>query len=445
MSALADPDPARRQALAVIRAVRERGAYANLVLPQLLRENRVTGRDAALATELGYGTVRAAGALDEVIGACSSRSISTIEPAVLDLLRLGAYQILRTRIPPHAAVSATVNLTRTVRQDRSAGFVNAVLRRVTERDWDGWVRHLSAGRSPIDVLALQYAHPGWIAESFAAALDGDLTETAAALTADDERPVTHLVARPGLIDRDRLAESAGGQPGPWSAYAVRLDGGDPGALEAIRDGRAGVQDEGSQLCAIAVAGAPLSGRDERWLDMCAGPGGKAALLAGLAVERSAHLTALELREHRAELVRAAVAPWDVDVQVGDATSWPGVEGGYDRVLLDAPCTGLGALRRRPEARWRRTPADLADLTALQRRLLTAALRLVRPGGLVGYVTCSPHRAETVDVVATEEANLLDARPLFPGVPLLGDGPTVQLWPHRHGTDAMFCALLRRPG
>ncbi|MGI8879092.1 MAG: RsmB/NOP family class I SAM-dependent RNA methyltransferase [Jatrophihabitans sp.] len=443
---MADKDPARRQALAVVRAVRERGAYANLVLPQLLRENRVTGRDAALATELGYGTVRAAGALDRVIGACSSRAITKIEPPVLDLLRLGAYQILRTRIPPHAAVSATVNLARTVRQDRSAGFVNAVLRRVTERDWDGWVQQLTADRSPIERLALQHAHPDWIAAAFADALHGDLGETAAALAADDERPVTHLIARPGLIDRAELATLAGGRPGPgpWSRYAVRLDGGDPGALEAVRDGRAGVQDEGSQLCAIAVADAPLDGRDERWLDMCAGPGGKAAVLAGLAAERSAHLTALELREHRVELVRSAVAHWDVDVHAADATEWPGIDGGYDRVLLDAPCTGLGALRRRPEARWRRTPADLADLTVLQGRLLTAALRLVRPGGIVGYVTCSPHRGETVDAVAAQAANLLEARPLFPGVPLLGDGPTVQLWPHRQGTDAMFCAIVQRP-
>ena len=219
-----------------------------------------------------------------------------------------------------------------------------------------------------------------------------------------------------------------------------MTGGDPGDLAAVRARRAGVQDEGSQLCALALAAAPLEGRDERWLDLCAGPGGKAALLAALAAGRGATLSANELREHRAELVRQATAAWSVDVSVGDARQLAPVEGGYDRVLLDAPCTGLGALRRRPEARWRRRPADVPELAALQRELLAAALRLVRPGGVVAYVTCSPHPAETRDVVAGHV--LVDARPAFPGVPDLGDGPTVQLWPHRHGTDAMFCAFVR---
>jgi 16S rRNA (cytosine967-C5)-methyltransferase len=220
-----------------------------------------------------------------------------------------------------------------------------------------------------------------------------------------------------------------------------MSGGDPSALAAIRERRAGVQDEGSQLCALALGNAPIDGRDERWLDLCAGPGGKAALLAALAVERGAQLTANERREHRAELVRQITEPWPVDVRVGDARDLPGIDGGYDRVLLDAPCTGLGALRRRPEARWRRSADDVPELATLQRELLDAALRLARPGGVVAYVTCSPHLAETTEIV--DGQILLDARSMFPGVPLLGDGPTVQLWPHRHGTDAMFCALLTR--
>jgi 16S rRNA (cytosine967-C5)-methyltransferase len=220
-----------------------------------------------------------------------------------------------------------------------------------------------------------------------------------------------------------------------------MTGGEPAGVAAIRERRAGVQDEGSQLCALALAGAPLDGRDEQWLDLCAGPGGKAALLAALAAERGATLTANELRPHRADLVRRLTEPWGVEVHVGDGRTFAGRPDGYDRVLLDAPCTGLGALRRRPEARWRRRADDLAELTRLQRELLAAALRLVRPGGVVAYVTCSPHPAETAEVVAGQP--VLDTRPLFPGVEGLGDGPAVQLWPHRHGTDAMFCALLRR--
>jgi 16S rRNA (cytosine967-C5)-methyltransferase len=424
----------------LVRAVEADGAYANLALPPLITEAGLSGRDAALATELGYGTVRAAGVLDEVIAACADRRL---DDPVRDLLRLGAYQALRTRIPAHAAVATTVDLARATGNGRAAGFVNAVLRRIARSSWAEWTDRLGRDRSPLGRLAVRTAHPEWIAAAFADALDdarnGSLDETAAALSADDDRPQTHLVAWPGRIDRAELAAESGGTAGPWSPFAVRLDGGEPAALDAIRTHRAGVQDEGSQLCALAVAATPLTGRDEQWLDLCAGPGGKTALLAALAARRGAHVTANELREHRADLVRGATAPWDVAVHVGDAREFPRREGGYDRILVDAPCTGLGALRRRPEARWRRDPADVAALAALQRELLAAALRLARPGGVVGYVTCSPHPAETREVVA--EHDLLDARDAFAGVPELGDGPTVQLWPHRHGTDAMFCALL----
>jgi len=412
------------------------------VLPNLLRELGVTGRDAALATELGYGTVRCSGVLDEILAACVDRPLTEVQPAVQDLLRLGAYQLLRTRIPPHAAVSTTIDLTRATRSARAAGFVNAVLRRVTQRDWTQWADELAGVGSSQRGLAFRTAHPEWIAAAFAVALGDDLAETEAALVADDLRPQTHLVAWPGASTVDELISAAGGEPGPYSPYAVRLDGGDPAAIDAVRDRRAGVQDEGSQLCAIALASAPIVGRDERWLDLCAGPGGKAALLAALAAERGATLYANELRPHRAELVRSVVQRWGSEVTVADARALEPIEGGYDRVLLDAPCTGLGALRRRPEARWRREPSDVVELAALQRELLAAALRLVRPGGVVAYVTCSPHVSETVEIVDGQQ--LVDARPLFAGVDGLGDGPWVQLWPHRHGTDAMFLALIAKP-
>jgi 16S rRNA (cytosine967-C5)-methyltransferase len=430
-----EADPARRVAYDLLRAVDERDAYANLTLPGLLRERGLTGRDAAFATELGYGTLRAAGTLDEFLARCADRPVRAIDPAARAALRLGAYQLLRTRVPPHAAVSATVDLA----PRRAAGFVNAVLRRVARQDWDGWVAEV-APADELGRLALRHAHPRWIAAAFADALGGDLTETEAALAADDARPQTHLVARPGRVDRDRLAQQAGGEPGPYSPYAVRLPaGGDPGALAAIRDGRAGVQDEGSQLCALALTRAPLDGPDGRWLDLCAGPGGKAALLGALAPGR---VTAVELAAHRARLVAAASAGLPVDVLQADGTEPPWRPGWADRVLVDAPCTGLGALRRRPEARWRRTEADLAELTGLQRTLLRRGIEAARPGGLVGYVVCSPHRAETGQavqaVLADGTADLLDAAPYFPA-----DGPMVQLWPHRQGTDAMFCALLRR--
>jgi 16S rRNA (cytosine967-C5)-methyltransferase len=446
-------DPARLAAFDLIRAVNERDAYANLTLPGLLRERNLSGRDAALATELGYGTVRSQGILDEIINQCSSRPMAKMDAPVRDLMRIGAYQLLRTRIPPHAAVSATVELARTSGNVRAGGFVNAVLRRVSQRDWDTWTRQITLGQPALNRLSAIYAHPLWIAEAIASALGIDPArvgsgagELADALAADDARPHTHLVARPGRITREELIAEAGPQahPGPYSPYAVQLDGGDPGAIKSVRDGRAAVQDEGSQLCAIAVTRAPIEGRDERWLDLCAGPGGKVALLAAIAADRCARVSANELHQHRADLVRTQTSFWDVPVSVADAVDLPEVDGGYDRVLLDAPCTGLGALRRRPESRWRRQPSDVAELADLQHRLLAAATRLTRPGGLVAYITCSPHPGETTAVVARAGGlELIDARPHFEGVPELGDGPTVQLWPHRHGTDAMFCALFRK--
>jgi len=451
------PDPAqaaidqpRRAARDVLRAVRERDAYANLVLPGLLRERRLDGRDAALATELAYGAARARGLLDAVIERCAGRPVEEIDGPLLDVLQLGAYQLLRTRIAPHAAVATSVDLVRAEAGPGKAGFVNAVLRRVSEKTEDEWVAELApdATADPVGHLAFRYAHPTWIAQAFADALGADAGELEDVLKADDARPAVHLVARPGEISAEELALVTGGEVGSYSPYAVHLDGGDPGLLDAVREGLAGVQDEGSQLVARALTLAPLDGPDSgRWLDLCAGPGGKAALLGALADIDGGRLDAVEPAEHRADLIRKTTRGLPVDVHVADGRD-PGLEGGYDRILVDAPCTGLGALRRRPEARWRRQPSDVAGLAKLQRELLGSALKLVRPGGVVLYSTCSPHVAETVAVVADAVRRYgaipLDTREAVPGVPDVGEGPGVQLWPHRHGTDAMFMAALKRP-
>ena len=443
-------DPARQAALDVLAAVRERDAYANLALPSLLRQRGINGRDAALATELCYGTCRAQGLLDAVLQSCMDRPLSEVDGELLDALRLGSYQLLRTRVPPHAAVGTTVDLVRAGRGSAAAGFVNAVLRRVGEQDEQSWVRAVAPALEddPVGHLAMAHSHPRWIAQAFADALAGDLDELANALAADDARPLVHLVARPGQISAAELAAAVGGKLAPYSPYGVHLaEGGDPGELTAVREHLAQVQDEGSQLVTLALAATPLDGTDARWLDLCAGPGGKAALLGALAINRGATVDAVEKAEHRARLVDQACAGLPVTVHVADGRDSGLPDRAYDRVLVDAPCTGLGALRRRPEARWRRQLNDVAGLVRLQRELLVAALRLVRPGGVVAYVTCSPHLDETVgvvtDVVRRTRAEQLDAKPVFRGLPRLGDGPHVQLWPHRHGTDAMFCALLQR--
>jgi 16S rRNA (cytosine967-C5)-methyltransferase len=462
-----EADPARRVAFEVLRAVDAEDSYANLVLPRLLRAARLGGRDAAFATEPAYGALRGRGSYDAVISACVDRPLAQVDAAVLDALRLGAHQLLAMRVPAHAAVSATVDVVRADIGQGAAGFANAVLRRIAEHDLDAWIaRVVPPGASQDERLAIAQSHPVWIVRALrdALAFDGRAPgELPALLAADNAAPAVTLALLPGLATP---ADAPGAVAGALAPTAVRLPsgGGSPDALAAVRESRARVQDEGSQLVALALAEAPLTGEDTgRWLDLCAGPGGKSALLGAVLAARGlpkALLVANEVSEHRADLVRRSVdgvlkqAPGLVDVRIGDGrTLGEEQPGGYDRVLVDAPCTGLGALRRRPEARWRRTPGDLATLGPLQRELLRSALTAARPGGVVAYVTCSPHPAETrlvVDDVVrrlTKEGTAverLDARPAVGDVPDLGDGPDVQLWPHVHGTDAMYLALLRRP-
>ncbi|SDS13513.1 16S rRNA (cytosine967-C5)-methyltransferase [Nocardioides scoriae] len=430
-------DAARLAAYDVLVAVREQDAYANLVMPRLLRERDLGGRDAAFVTELVGGTLRGRGTYDAVIDHLTGRAP---DPGVRDALRLGAHQLLAMRVPDHAAVGSSVELVRTRVGHKPAGFVNAVLRRLAARDLDGWMRELDASQ------AVRTSHPDWVVVELARAL-GRPEELEALLAADNERPTVTLVARPGLS----TVEELGGTPLPVSPLAVELASGDPGAVPAVREGRAGVQDAGSQLVALALSRAALVGRDERWLDLCAGPGGKAALLAALATGSGARLLAHERQPHRAVLVRQALRATEGDVVVGDGTRPAWRPDSFDRVLVDAPCSGLGALRRRPESRWRRRAEDLDALVPLQRALLASALESVRPGGVVVYATCSPVVEETAGVVRDVLAGRGDVRleraePLLPEVTDAASAHlpgAVQLWPHRHGTDAMFVAVLRR--
>ena len=427
-------DRPRRAALDVLTAVRIDDAYANLVLPQVLRKHRLEGRDAGLATELASGAIRMQGLYDPIIDACLTRP--KLQAEVRDVLRLGAHQLLSMRVPDHAAISTSVDLVRASVGQGPAGLVNAVLRAISRRDLADWVSEVApdAATDPRGHLAVAQSHPRWVVDALADALGVD-DELADLLAADNAAPRVTLVARPGLATVEEL-EAAGGTRTRLSPYGVVLEGGAPSGVTAVTEGRAGVQDEGSQLVALAVADAPLEGRDERWLDLCAGPGGKAALLGALAATRGARLVAHERQPHRAALVVSAMRALPAgsfDVLAGDGARPAWLPGTFDRVLVDAPCTGLGALRRRPESRWRRTPDDLHLLTALQQVLLDVALESVRPGGVVVYATCSPVVAETADVVAAVLGRRDDT----------DEVDRFQLWPHREGTDAMFAATLRR--
>ena len=467
----------------MLRAVADRDAYANLLLPSLLRERGLTGRDAAFATELTYGTLRGRGTYDAILAVCSDRD--DLDPPVRDVLRLGAHQLLATRVGHHAAVATSVDLTKDVCGPRPSGFVNAVLRRVATRDLEAWINIVVPNRSqdPSGYLAVRYSHPRWIVDAYRAALgetarsgtrltEAGCSETEDALAAGNVRPAVVLAVRPAG-QPDPALPLPEGERTRWSPYGFRLAGGDPAPLVAA--GQAVVQDEASQLAALALTRVGLSGPDGLWLDLCAGPGGKARLLAGLAAERGARLVASDVRPKRASRVLTALrrvlrtpdaSPGSANpgansgtaehhdaVVAADGRRVPWRPGTFDRVLADVPCSGLGSLRRRPEARWRKTPKDVEDLAGLQRELLNAAIDSVRPGGVVAYVTCSPHVAETREVVTSVadsrgDITILDAPAVLAEVSDLRlPDPRyprfAQFWPHRHGTDAIFLALLRR--
>jgi 16S rRNA (cytosine967-C5)-methyltransferase len=440
-------DRARRAAFDALRAVNVDGAYANLVLPALLRERGLLGRDAAFATELLAGTCRWQGSYEAIIAAAAGRPLSEFQPAVLDLLRLGTHQILSMRVPSHAAVAASVELAAVTVGERVTGLVNAVLRRVAGRSLDDWFDQLSQGLDDRDRLALRTAHPRWIVDAYAELLPP--AELEQGLSANNLSPQVCLAVRPGLADVSDLIR-AGAQPSPYSPFAARWRG-DPADLPLVGDGRAGVQDEGSQLVTWALT--KVTGPSGWWLDLCAGPGGKSALLAGLAHLDSSRLLASDLAPHRASLVAGAVRAYAgqgaaPSIVVADGTRPAWRASSFTRVLVDAPCSGLGALRRRPESRWRRNPADLEQLHALQLALLASAIASAAPGGVIGYVTCSPHRRETSDVLneiltARDDIAVIPAAELLPEVPDAALGPYLQLWPHRHGTDAMFAGYLRK--
>ena len=441
------PDRARRAAFDALRAVNGDGAYANLVLPALLRERRLTGRDAAFATELLAGTCRWQGSYDTIIVAAAGRPLKEFQPAVVDLLRLGAHQILAMRVPTPAAVAAGVDLAAATVGERVTGLVNAVLRRIAERSLDGWLDQLSEGLDDHDRLALQTAHPRWIVDAYAELLEPPELEQA--LAANNHSPAISLAVRPGLAEVDDLAR-AGAEPSGYSPFGARWHG-DPADLALVRDGRVGVQDEGSQLVTWALT--RVAGPPGWWLDLCAGPGGKSALLAGLTRLDGSKLLAADVAPHRAMLVTAALRAYAGDgsiptVVVADGTRPAWRSASFARVLADVPCTGLGALRRRTESRWRRGPADVEQLHPLQLALLASAIDSAAPGGIVGYMTCSPHRRETSDVLSEvlavrSDVEVIPATRLLPEVPDAALGPYLQLWPHRHGTDAMFAAYLRK--
>jgi 16S rRNA (cytosine967-C5)-methyltransferase len=435
------PDAARLLAFDLLSEVNRNDGYSNLLLPQALNASKLEDRDRSLVTELLYGTIRMQGKHDWVLAQISDRPWTEVDPGIIDICRLGVHQIHEMRIPDHAAVAATVEVARKRIGESKASFVNALLRSVTRKNLEDWFTPLESISDPVERFSIQYSHPEWIVSAYYDLLK-DWTEVEAALKINNEAATPTLVSWPGFSTQQDLID-IGGEPTEYSPYGVQWKG-NPGALDLIKARKIGVQDEGSQLVAEVFAKAADGAS---WLDLCAGPGGKAALLSSIAKQRDIRFTANEISSARAELVSQVVH--GARVLVSDGRTIGTSTEKFDAILIDAPCTGLGALRRRPEVRWRRTLQDLRALTQLQRDLVDSAIEALKPGGVLGYATCSPHLAETSIQIVDIKRKHLNLSQIDVGqyLPHNLDGATrdgaMSLWTHKHGTDAMYLALFRK--
>ncbi len=422
---------ARAIAVETVRRVTDEDAYSTRVLPALLERSRLDARDRALATELALGTLRHIPGLDRAIGLRASRTVARMSPGARAALRLGAYQLLFMRIPSHAAVSASVDLA----TPRERGFVNAILRRIAEDPPTA-----PTGGTDDDVFARTGMSP-WAVRELRLLLGDDEAEVAA--EAFGERGLLCLrtnTCRTSVEAFVRSLRASGHSPHPARLHpdCVLLDGGDPARLRGFAQGWFAVQDQASAFVVEALDPQP----GDRVLDVCAAPGGKAAHMACM-VGESGTVVAADVRPERAALVKSTADRLGVAllIVVQDGTR-PAVDGSFDRVLVDAPCSGIGSARRRPELLWRPRRGDLSTLARLQAAIASAAADRLRPGGRLVYSVCTFPRAET-DAVCDA---LVRHRPELEPVQIDGpDGTSarIRLWPHRHGSDGMFVAAFRR--
>lgn len=440
---------ARRVALDVLRRVETTAAYANVLLDDRLVRSTLSPADRALATELVYGVLRWQGALDWRLASLLDRPVTALEPAVLVLLRLGTYQLTRlTRVPHFAAVDETVSLAREVGAGRASGYVNAVLRRVAGEPKRP---EPDAARDPLAYWTGPGSHPAWLAERWLRRLGRDAA--AALMTANNQVPPLVVVVNRLKADaeeaerllREAVPEVARGRS-VTGAFVCR-GAGSPRELPGFAQGVFVPMDEAAALPVLALDLAP----GQQVLDACAGGGGKTALIAA-SVGPAGQVLALDhsprairrLSEAADRLGLASVRATLYDAcRAGEA--WAGR---FARVLLDAPCSGLGTLRRRPEIKWRRRPADVSHAAALQAALLAGVARAVSPGGLLVYSTCSLEPEETDEVIdaflSRHTAFTLEAA--GPEVQTFADPERpgiLRAWPHRHDTDGFFVARLRR--
>ena len=435
-------DPVRLLVFDILTEVNRRDGYSNLLLPRALDSSAFDQRDKAFATELLYGTLRMQGRHDYILSQVSDRPWSDVDSGIVDVTRMGLQQIFEMRVPMHAAVSETVELARKVLGESKASFVNALLRKVSAQPLEDWLAPLAQIDDQVSRLAITYSHPEWMVSAYFDLLR-DYEEVRSLLEANNTPAKPTFVTWPGRSEFSEFAEWDA-TPTAYSPYGFRADV-TPSSLEAVRHRRAGVQDEGSQL--VASIFAQVAADKNSWLDLCAGPGGKAALLASIADQGSHRFVANEISQVRADLVKQVVGK--NEVWVGDAREIGTRGEKFDAILADVPCTGMGALRRRPEVRWRRRLSDLRELGVLQREISDAAISVLNIGGVFGYATCSPHLAETSIAVADilrkhPELEQIDIAPFMPqGLEGAVRDKSMALWTQRHNTDAMFLALFRK--
>ncbi|MGI6604519.1 MAG: 16S rRNA (cytosine(967)-C(5))-methyltransferase RsmB [bacterium] len=444
---------ARSVALTVLRRVEEEGAYANLLLAPALAKSGLESRERALATELVYGAVRTRNTLDWALLQRSKLPPEKIDPAIRAVLRLGAYQILFTRVPPAVACSAAVDQAKEVSNAGSARFVNALLRRLArERDK---LEYPDVEQEPVRHIALKYSHPEWLVERWLERWG--VSETIALCQTNNEPPTLTLRTNTTRISRRELVayfEEKGFAVGHhlYAPEALHLKGtGDVSRLPGFPEGLYTVQDESSMLAAHALA--PQKG--EAVLDACAGPGGKTTHLAQLMQDKG-EILALDVHLHKTKLIRTSAQRLglrSIEAVPGDARALPqDYQHRFQRVLVDVPCSGTGVLRRRPDLRWHKTPQELASLPPLQLAILEGAAAGVAPGGVIVYSTCSLEPEENLAVVKEfltrhNDFTLDDLEPYLGGyisAASLKEG-YLELVPHRHKVDGFFLARLRQRG
>jgi 16S rRNA (cytosine967-C5)-methyltransferase len=382
--------PARAASFDILLRVETKDAYASELLHSG-RVDKLSSADRALATEIVMGVLRWRSRLDDAIAAASARRLARVDPEVLTALRIAAYQLnFLSRIPASAAINESVELVKRARKTSAAPFANAVLRKLANAS------KISVGDefdATADGIGREYAHPVWLAERWLRQFG---PEAAFKICRQDQRePTTGLRFEDASVEAELSAEGIKFSPGAMLTSARTLldcPVSDLTHTAAFRDGRVVIQDEGSQLVALLV------GHGTRLLDCCAAPGGKTALLAGR--NPNAEIIAAEIHPHRAALLRKRVHAANVKVIQADATQLP-VQGQFDRILVDVPCSGTGTLARNPEIKWRLKPENLEDLHAKQVAILRAALQHLAPGGRAVYATCSLEREE--DELVVEDA------------------------------------------